>query len=318
MCAIPLITNTASILPIPTVTAKEIEKIIFAFIWRGHHERLAKEECYAKMSDGGLGVVCVRAKTRAHYGHTLMKQYLSKEGEIGSMTAYLTSFRLKFIEEPPPGPTKETPAAILKPAIETLIEVNQQIKLIGKTKLNDIYWSLVKKYWREPKILEKETGKEYKTIFKNIEKNRLEPNIKEHMILYTHNILPTKERLGKTRRLQNQNCRFCNEVETKEHITGCKLFQPARKWILRKIRDLEPTISATDEEILNLQIKPTSKNKRNSIVYMISNFQYQTWKIRRKTTTVGNITREICTKLNIKMKNLKLENTYKMYYHPWP
>ena len=103
-------------------------------------------------------------------------------------------------------------------------------------------------------------------------------------------------------------------METKEHITGCKLFQPAKKWILRKIRDLEPTISATDEEILNLQIQPTSKKKVNSIIYLISNFQYQTWKIRRKTTTVGNITREICTKLNIKMKNLKLENTYKIYY----
>ena len=31
-----------------------------------------------------------------------------------------------------------------------------------------------------------------------------------------------------------------------------------------------------------------------------------------KTTIVGNISREICTKMNIKMKSLKLESTYKM------
>ena len=80
------------------------------------------------------------------------------------MTAYLTGFRLKFLGKPPPGPTKETPAAFLKPAIETLIEINKKIKLIGKTKLNDIYWSLVKKYWRKPKIIEKEPGKDFKTI----------------------------------------------------------------------------------------------------------------------------------------------------------
>ena len=141
--------------------------------------------------------------------------------------------------------------------------------------IEDLYWILVKKYWKKPKIIEKEPEKNFKTIFKNLERNKLKPNIKEHMILYTHNILPTKERLKKTGRLKNQNCRFCNKAETKTHITNCNIFEPAKKWILGKIRNLEPTISATDEEMLNLEFEPTSEKKRNSMIYLISNFQYQ-------------------------------------------
>ena len=73
----PIIINTASILPIPKMITNELEKIISNFIWTKQHERLAKEECYPRIKDGGLGIVSVHAKARAHYAHTLLKQYLS-------------------------------------------------------------------------------------------------------------------------------------------------------------------------------------------------------------------------------------------------
>lgn len=153
----PIFIHYCNILPMSRKTAKEIEQKCNNFIWRGRHERLAKEETYGQVMEGGLGVASVIAKARAHYAHSILKEY-TKETDIGKMSSYMIGWSLREIKKPIDGPLKEKANCILWPAIKTIKEIKEKMEdkeKITELKVKDLYQIILQPYKKKPKIVEK-------------------------------------------------------------------------------------------------------------------------------------------------------------------
>lgn len=85
--------HLAYVFPIPFMTGRRLERVIFTFIWGGRTEKVARVRMYMERKRGGRGVACAPLKTMAMYVAFLAR--LVREGE-GHASALLARFWLGF------------------------------------------------------------------------------------------------------------------------------------------------------------------------------------------------------------------------------
>ena len=207
-------------------------------------------------------------------------------------------------------PHSETIPTFLQKPVKDILFLIKKMNLNLNTTTKEIYNVLNREIIKIPKIVTKNPNTDFNPIFKAITKPFLSEFHKEHLFLQAHNILPTKDRLLKCRRVVDPECESCNEPETLIHLFQCATTNPAIKIIQRKIAKLyNDSFIPNFKQILLFQFPPPKK-KQNFAIWLSANLSLIVWKKRKKT----NFIKHFITSLKTKEDNLKTHPKYKKWF----
>lgn len=216
---IPKLSHFAKILPIPKEHSEKIQQIGHNFIWRHQFERLAKNELYQPISEGGLNLVNAKVKFNSLFLKTILTNLTEIDtSENGKVIKYWIGLRLRHFFSVKPGPNCERPLLFLTDSVECIKKLGKQKMLTQETATKEIYQILILEEQKTPKVIFKSLNINFKPGFKAITNEFLSPEIKEHIFLQIHNMLPTKDRLIKCKQDINPKCDQCDEPENLDHL----------------------------------------------------------------------------------------------------
>lgn len=210
-----------------------------------------------------------------------------------------------------PGPNCETPPKFLMSSIESIIKLSGKKNLTQKITAKEIYSSLILIEQNPPKIILKMPNVNYKSGFKAMTKKFLSPQLKEHMFLQIHNILPTKDRLIKFKQEINPKCDQCDEQENLDHLFNCKVTKPAVKIVIRKISSIYGnTFIPTAQQIYLFDFPANPKESQNKAIFLAANLSLIVWKKRKKT----NFTCYFINSIKILENELRKYDLYQKWF----
>ena len=190
----PLIEFIGRVLSISLAATRIIQSLGNSFIWKGTHEQVTIVQQYRPITEGGLGLTNCRERTKALFTKTILKFLNSKETYDGRQATYLLDHSNPFKNNTNKYPFKEKALPFFKTFLKILeyLKTRREKAVLLNLNTKEIYELLVEKTCEPPKILERNPGKEYSKIFKNIASQKISPTAKEHLYRQAHNILPTK------------------------------------------------------------------------------------------------------------------------------
>jgi len=304
---IPIICHGATIYPIRNNTTKEINKLAYAFVWKGKWEKLTKEECYLPAEEGGLGLIEASAKASSVNLNSIRKNLFSKSKQM----EYLLGYEAKFIKSPEPGPKKETTPLFFKQILKKAKKMKQNNPDLTWTEINakKIYELLVKV--TKPKIFNNNPTNNYQLTLRNINKINHLPETKEFLFQFMHNILPTKVRLKRCRANIETDCAHCEDTpEDREHILRCPSSKAAITWMMNqiaKITDSEALNNLTVQQILYLDFNINDKKENTKVAWITAHFCLTLWK-ERKINKTNQISFKTITKTKQALQFYKNHN----------
>ena len=142
------------------------------------------------------------------------------------------------------------------------------------------------------------------------------PDCKEYIFLTIHNILPTEARLQICNQTKDLFCNYClpKQIETVMHIYCCPVFKSAIKWFQRKIIKIDSNIKKIPlPDFYSFNFKLKQKKKHNSFIWLLANFLYHLWKVRRKNVP-DRMMRHIINGMQLQQKILKNNAFYKQNF----
>jgi len=305
------ITHTAKVLPMPLRAIKKIQSMINKFVWTGRFEKLKLAQTINHKSKGGLGLVTIKEKIDSLLLANYIKTLTSTETTPNKQAlTYWSSYDLRTMTNDQKGPRAEKSHPFFQKVIT-------KTKALLKDNLSNfsskcIYLELVKRVKEIPKIMCKNSTRNYETIFENMNNPILEPKAQEHMFFYTHNILTTKDRLHRCRVEVKKDCSYCTENETALHVTECNASKPTMDWLIDKLSIIDPTVKdISTVDLVTLNFRLTNLNKHFSCLWLIAEFMTELWAVRQEHTLAAEFRRKTLHKLFIKLKDFKFKKNYK-------
>lgn len=280
----PKFYHLAKILPIPDLYTDKIQQFGHTFIWKHKLETLAKNELYQHFNEGGLSLLKVKTKYKSLFLKTIIKEITEEPiKDNGKMLKYWVGLRLRNIFPIKIGPNSETTPDFLRDTIKTISILSETITLTQSTKTKEIYDVLISKEHKQPKIIIKNPGTNFKPAFKALNRKFLSPQQKEHLFLQIHNALPTKDRLIKCKKKISAKCDQCEGDEVLIHLYQCKRTQPAVKLIQRRISNIyDKQFYPSIKQLFLLDFPNTPKKTQNYAIFLAANLSLIVWKKRKK------------------------------------
>ena len=264
--ALPKLWFLGECLPLPTAVAAEIDKHVYNFVKLGKMELPALEQLYAPVSQGGLGLVCVRAKADSLF----LKQTLRMMSQPGTLHwNYIKIFAGKYFKI---GEMRGCEHHCITPYYQhmvdlyiegTVMEICHHCYHCSDTKCKDKKLKTTAKEIYEaytdtfppPRV-------EYNPVYRNVSSTMwgrvwtrvdspmLDPMARQVVWRGINNVLPTRDRavrLGLRDRdsgqLQNAICNRCTlrALDSVTHMfTECGLVREAWCWVRMRLLDLLP------------------------------------------------------------------------------
>ena len=105
---------------------------------------------------------------------------------------------------------------------------------------------------------------------------------------------------------------YCDKTEGNLHIIQCKIMEPTRKWIFRKITEISPEIAKEKQtNILKMNFKLKNIEPRNNTtLWLLTQYMYNAWKFRTKKTKPTEMTKRMIEKLKDNIEKLKTTKDY--------
>ena len=91
-CMMSKLWYTAHIYPLPEHHAKEINKVLFQYIWGGRYEPIKRNIVYRLQKEGGLGVINCFIKAKTLLVNTFLKCYTQSDNS-NSLSYYYCYLR---------------------------------------------------------------------------------------------------------------------------------------------------------------------------------------------------------------------------------
>lgn len=306
------ITHFAKVFPIPIKTTRLIQGMINAYIWKSRLESLPSDQLHHSPLDGGLGLVHIHSKAQSLTLSAFLQQ-LEKQPDNQNRAAieYFSSHNLREISFNYKGPKKET----CHPFFAELIRKAKKIrsdKDWTDNKAKSIYKNLLKHVAQTPKIRFKKANRNYQNIFTNINNPIIEPEAREHLFFFIHNILTTKDRLIKCRQRVSKTCFFCTAEENVDHLITCKQIKPALCWFKRKLAEIDPIIhNINEKDLFFFDFRIINQSKNHSILWMLAEFMHAVWRARQGSKSSDPILPRIRQQLYLRAQGFKLKHEYK-------
>ena len=269
----------AKILPLSSIFTKNCQLQAYHFIWGGRLQRLALNEHYQPIEDGGLNLINVSVKAQSLLTTTIIKQFLKTPINSNNIIYdYWFGLSHLFFKKALTGPHRLCPPSIFKNSIKQIKEL-YELGVISTDNVTakSIHAHLNNKTLVKPKVVRNNPHADYTIIFKNIASKIKNPVFKAHVFLTTYNILPTRTRLQKCKLTKDPFFNLCTrkQLETVSHIYCCISTRSVIKWLQRKVIQIDPDITSVqipDFYSFNFKLKETKK--QNSIVSLLSIFLY--------------------------------------------
>jgi hypothetical protein len=270
----------AQALPLPGRVASQLETLMFRFLWRGKLEKLALQELYTPVKQGGLGLVDIRTKSEALFIKQACRLLVDPEGRSSMHIKYwLGLYLAEYLPALRPGPHSERVPKFYRQFRRLMTEVFKEGLVdpyqLDKVKVKDIYNEYTSTL-PPPKVIYK-YDLPWDCIWENINHPVLEVNQREIMFMLVHNILPTRERLLRLNQAVDDECVEGDGRETMEHLfCRCRRTQVAWAWMRRKVINKYPGYQGlSDFEMINLVT--LSKDNTVDYVWLVTHFVCYVW-----------------------------------------
>ena len=227
---------TAHTYPLPISYEKQINTVIFKFIWNSNTNPIKRNVLYRPKLEGGIGLTNIALKSKAILTATSVKTLLNSENE--SLIRYYLMERLNRITNL--GDRPQESSVICTPFYEIVIENVKQIykiKNFPNVNSKDIYKEILPIAHPRPHDLYPIYN--WPRIWKYLNFRFI--NIKDRCIVYKflYEILPTNKRLKEIGLRNDPLCNFCNVEDSNMHkFLYCYKIQSSVKWITKLIENV--------------------------------------------------------------------------------
>ncbi|CAH1276929.1 ZCCHC3 [Branchiostoma lanceolatum] len=212
--------------PLPKSVAIKLEREMFAFIWDGRTELVARNTFYLPKEKGGLGLVCIPIKAKALLLKTVRKALTKPDTPAAKFTHYWLGLSLRRID--PTSWSNSAPHSIDPPPhyaqiAQHLFDIEQSDMDVEWTSVSvaALYTSLLEEENIVPRCVREHPRRDWPEVWKAI-LNPLLTNW-ERMVCWNlaHDGLVTNQKLFSWKQFsKSPNCprRGCEEVETASHV----------------------------------------------------------------------------------------------------
>ena len=260
----------AHVMPLARRVADKLDKLVRAFLWIGHLEKLPWTQLYNRLEDGGLGVVNVFARGQAMLAKTLYRQ-LTLRGAAGLHLLYWLGLQLRVFFPPPAGPKAEVPTAFYGSLLPLAKEVAGLVRdgVVGNMDVTAKNLYVLFNSTPPPPRLFDKFSYDHFNVFSRIWSVDTRPDLCEFYFKLVNNILITPARLARMG-LENATglCSNCNVLADVRHIfTECLLNRDVWEYILIFVKKRSPMLlylnQSLDMDVLMLNFE---KHKSDSSV----------------------------------------------------
>ena len=281
---------SAHIYPLTEQFAKQINKIIFQYIWGGRYEPIKRNIVFRTKSEGGLGIINCFLKAKTLLVNTSLKCYTTSDYN-NSLMKYYCYVRLNNII--PINYSIHDASPITTPYYEAAITTVRSIlhlrgfPFVPKDK---IYRSM---FTKEESLAELH----YPTFnWQKVRSNYLNIFIlsydKEVIYKYLHICLATNKKLYTMNLINTGNCNKCtsNREETQLHMFyECDYVKPFLLWVLRCLLHLcnfKPSSNIRFTFFDNSYRNTYQRDICNLFIYM---YIITIWRTRKENLRIGDL-----------------------------
>ena len=300
-CMLSKMWYTAHIYPLTESYAKEINKIIFQYIWGGRYEPIRRSTVYRSKKEGGLGIVNSMCKSKSIMINTFLKSY-THEDYKNSLMYYYCYIRLNNIL--PSDYSIHNASPVTTPYYETVINAIQKIlhlplfPFIPNVK---IYQNMLAK---EPSLVETQYPTlNWKKIWDNFLSLYITTYDKEIIYKHLHVVLATNKKLYSMNLINSSVCDKCTSgrEQTPLHMFyQCQTVNEVYMWLLRVllyICNFKPT---SNIRCLYLDNTYSNRQQKNMCNIFITAYILTIWKTRKENLRIAILKNIIINKcLNI-------------------
>ena len=278
----------ASILPLPAMTARKIERVIGKFLWSasGKILRISLDELKNPLEKGGCGMVCIKNMSQSLLLSQLLRLLKSEDSKSVSHVGYWIGELLgDFLPGIELGEHAGVNAVYFDYLATVVVDarIGEQVTVENWKKVTNksIYLGYSDEF-PVPKV-EAEAGISYKKVWRRLCNPYLTSPAREILFLLVHNKLPVRERLFRINVAVDPYCEYClentgAEICDLEHYF-CSCSRVAETWerlriIVLGLLDVG-IADVSDWKIINLCL-PNNRNN-NEVIWLLSSYVREVW-----------------------------------------
>ena len=222
------------IFPLTNYYAKEINKIIFHYIWNGRYEPIRRTTVFRPKKEGGLGIIDCLRKSKVILLNSFIRCNISEDHHNTLMYyyCYIKMHNILGMEY-----SVHNASLQMTPYYEIIYGLIKSVLHVPKFPIvsnKDLYRFMLPK---ENSLSESQFPTfNWKRIWKNFSCIIFNPNEKEIIFKHLHICLATNQRLSMLNRSTNSLCTKCTGdfVHTPIHMFyECEAVKPLFHWLLR-------------------------------------------------------------------------------------
>ena len=313
-------THIARVMPLQDKFLDKIQMQYSHTVWSTRIERMAMQNTYRKLYEGGLGFVSLQLKCQALFTSVVLYQFMN-DGPGTGFLDYWIGQRLRHIKRPAQGGHAQNLNRLLfDKAIEIILMLHKANPDRNWRNITpkELYEFLVGSTTPEPKIFTNPPVTNPKRALTNMLNPVLSPLEREHVFFTLHNLLPTRVRLLRCNRIPPPGTDICIECklapEDGYHVFLCVKSQPAVAWMRRKLIKLDSSVERLAiQEIFFLDFKLPDRKRHNTAVWLAANFSETLFKTRYSNSK--NILRDVYTEMKRRIRRVVSSSTHESRLH---
>ena len=268
----------AQVLPMPKTVLSTLERMIGAFLWRGHLERLALPELYLDRSQGGLGLPNIAAKADALFLMHLVR-ILKVDCPTRDHLMYWIGLSVRnLMPDLVPVLKSQFMTPYFKHAVKLITDSSLSVPVttanlaLFKTRL--IYGDF--NSTPPPPKVEAKFDLEWERVWTHLNSPVMSGDARNVMFLVIHNIYPNKERLHRMNLHPSGLCPACGggEIQNNLHLFAeCASVRQVFLYLKSKLvfNQIIPNLNCDNFKILMLGEKVDEKFS-DFYCFMVSNY----------------------------------------------
>ena len=287
-CMLSKIWYITHIYPLTTNVAKEIDQIIFDYIWNGRYRPVRRTTVIRPRNEGGLGIIDCFIKSRVILLNSFMKCHTSEEYH-NPLMLYYCYIRMQNIL--PMDYSIHSAALSITPYYEIIYSlVKKVLHLPGYPLMStkNLYRFLLP---HENSYVETNYPTfNWKRIWSNFCSITFNPYDKEIIFKHLHVCLATNQRLARMNPSTSGTCTNCsdNMDQTPLHMFyHCVYIKPVFLWLLRVLLKLNSFKPSTNIRFLYLDNVYSNHHQRNICNMFLYVYIVTIWKMRKENLRIG-------------------------------
>ena len=273
--------------PLTPMWSKQINRLLFNYIWLRKSEPIRRDTLTLDKQMGGLSLINIHIKAQCIFACRLIKQFLLDEDQ-SSLLSYYIAIRLNplFNIQSLPHNICTAKNPYLGQGVEFIrkfIHLRDFPNITSKA----AYAHVIEN--KQPRIQEMYPLNNWKNIWTNLNFRYIPIRIREVLFKYIHEILPNKYRLKQIRISTSEMCDVCNVAETNLHMVyQCREINQVKDFFIRLLQYCG-FMNVNMMQIILLDIPKMEKKCKNTVVLLTALYISCIWYGRTNKSSIINV-----------------------------